>query len=94
MTCYARNENPFVKIGRRTVTVLVTNVVGTPWDTFEIRWDESIVENDAAVRRERFTAAISIAFRSPNMIGPITRNPLGLYVNGFTWSRESGTSDN
>jgi type IV secretory pathway TrbF-like protein/predicted MFS family arabinose efflux permease len=87
LDAYARDENPFDKIGRRTVTVLVTKIMRTAVDTFEVRWEETIVENSVAVRRERFMAAISIAFSSPNTSGLITKNPLGLYVDKFTWSR-------
>jgi type IV secretory pathway TrbF-like protein/predicted MFS family arabinose efflux permease len=88
LDAYARDVTPFDKIGRRTVTVLVTKVVRTGQDTFEARWEEQIVENSAAVRRERFMAAISVAFGSPNTSGSISRNPLGLYVDRFTCSRD------
>jgi type IV secretory pathway TrbF-like protein len=67
---------------------VLTKVVRTGQDTFEVHWEEQIVENSAAVRRERFMAAISIAFSSPNTSGLITKNPLGLYVDRFTWSRD------
>jgi type IV secretion system protein TrbF len=85
---YARDESPFTKIGRRTVTVAVTKVVQTDENTFEVRWEEQILDNSAAVRRERFMAAISIAFNSPSVSRPIIKNPLGLYVDRFTWWRE------
>jgi type IV secretory pathway TrbF-like protein/predicted MFS family arabinose efflux permease len=88
LDAYARDEAPFDKIGRRTVTVLVTKVVRTGQDTFEVRWEEQIIENSAAARRERFMAAISLAFSSPNTSGLITKNPLGLYVDRLTCSRD------
>jgi type IV secretory pathway TrbF-like protein len=88
LDAYVRDETPFDKIGRRTVTVLVTKVARTGQDTFEVRWEEQIVENSAAVRRERFMAAISVAFGSPNTSGSISRNPLGLYVDRFTCARD------
>jgi type IV secretion system protein VirB5 len=45
---YARDESPFTKIGRRTVTVAVTKVVRTAENAFEIRWEEQITENSEA----------------------------------------------
>jgi type IV secretory pathway TrbF-like protein/predicted MFS family arabinose efflux permease len=87
LDAYVRNENPFDKIGRRTVTVLVTKIMRTAIDTFEVCWEETAVENSMAVRRERFIAAISIVFSSANTSGLIIKNPLGLYVDKFTWSR-------
>jgi type IV secretory pathway TrbF-like protein/predicted MFS family arabinose efflux permease len=94
LDAYARDETPFDKIGRRTVTVLVTKVVRTGQDTFEVRWEEQIVENSVAVRREHFMAAISLAFSSPNTSGSISRNPLGLYVDRFSWLRDSMMKNN
>jgi type IV secretory pathway TrbF-like protein len=86
---YAHDESPFTKIGRRTVMVAVTKVVRTAENTFEIRWEEQIIENSEAVRRERFIAAIAIALTSPRASRQISKNPLGLYVDRFTWWRAS-----
>jgi type IV secretion system protein VirB5 len=88
LDAYARDESPFAKIGRRTVTVVVTKVVRAAGDAFEIRWEERISETDAAVKRERFMGAVSIVFKSPNVAGAISSNPLGVYVDSFTWQRD------
>ncbi len=86
LDAYARDETSFDKIGRRTV--LVTKVARTGQDTFNIRWEEQTTDNGVAVRHEHFTVAISIALHSPNTPALITKNPLGLYVDRFTWCRE------
>jgi type IV secretion system protein VirB5 len=86
---YARDESPFTKIGRRTVTVAVTKVVRADEDAFEIHWEERILETGAPVRREHFTGALSIVFGSPSAVRPISKNPLGLYVDSFMWRRDS-----
>jgi type IV secretion system protein TrbF len=85
----AGDENPFMKIGRRTVTVAVTKVVRAAKDAFEIHWEERILETGAPVRWERFTGAVSILFSSPSTARLISKNPLGLYVDSFTWRRDS-----
>jgi type IV secretion system protein VirB5 len=54
LNAYARDESPFTKIGRRTVTVVVTKVVRAAEDAFVIRWEERILETGAPVKRERF----------------------------------------
>jgi type IV secretory pathway TrbF-like protein len=48
----ARDESPFTKIGWRAVAVEVTKVVRAAQDTFEIRWEERILETGAPVERE------------------------------------------
>jgi type IV secretory pathway TrbF-like protein len=89
LDAYARDESPFTKIGRRTVTIAVTKVVRAAEDAFEIRWEEWILETGAPVRWERFTGAVSILFSSPSTARLISKNPLGLYVDSFTWRRDS-----
>ena len=89
LDAYADDENPFMKIGRRTVTVAVTKVVRAAEDAFEIHWEERILETGAPVRWERFTGAVSILFSSASTARLISKNPLGLYVDSFTWRRDS-----
>ena len=52
---YAREADPFTKIGSRTVTAEVTSVVRASSDSFEIRWKENTYENGAIAKTERFT---------------------------------------
>jgi len=89
LNAYARDESPFTKIGQRTVTVVVTKVARAAEDAFAIRWEELILETGGRVRRERFTGVVSILFSSPGTASPISKNPLGLYVDAFTWEADS-----
>jgi type IV secretory pathway TrbF-like protein/predicted MFS family arabinose efflux permease len=89
LNAYARDENPFMKIGRRIVTVVVTKVVRAAEDAFEIHWEERVLETGAPVKTERFMATISIALSSPSMPRLISKNPLGIYVDRLTWWRDS-----
>ncbi len=86
---YSRDDSRFTKIGRRTVTVVVTKVVRAAEDAFEIRWEERIIETGAAVKHESFTGAVSIFVSSPNAIGMTSKNPFGVYVDRFTWRQDS-----
>jgi type IV secretory pathway TrbF-like protein/sugar phosphate permease len=89
LNSYALDESPFTKIGRRIVTIAVTKVVRAAEDAFEVRWEERILETGAPVRWECFTGAVSILFSSPSTARLISKNPLGLYVDSFTWRRDS-----
>ncbi len=89
LNAFARDESPFTKIGRRTVTVVVTKVVRAAEDAFEIRWQERILETGAPVKHERFTGTVSIVVSSPNTPELMSKNPLGLYVDRFTWWHDS-----
>jgi len=89
LNAYARDESPFTKIGQRTVTVVVTKVARAAEDAFAIHWEELILESGGHVRRARFTGVVSIMFGSPSTARLISKNPLGLYVDAFTWEPDS-----
>jgi type IV secretory pathway TrbF-like protein len=85
---YAREADPFSKIGARTATAEVTSVVRASNDSFEIRWKESTYENGAVAKTERFTGVVSVLLKSPSNAETLRKNPLGLYVHSLNWSRD------
>jgi type IV secretory pathway TrbF-like protein len=85
---YAREADPFGKIGARTAAVEVTSVVRASGDSFEIRWKESTYENGAVARVERFTGVVTIILKSPTTPEVLRKNPLGLFVHSLNWSRD------
>jgi type IV secretory pathway TrbF-like protein len=85
---YAREADPFGKIGARTAAVEVTSVVRASGDSFEIRWKESTYENGAVAKVERFTGVVTIILKSPTTPEVLRKNPLGLFVHSLNWSRD------
>jgi type IV secretion system protein VirB5 len=85
---YAREADPFGKIGARTAAVEVTSVVRASGDSFEIRWKESTYENGAVAKVERFTGVVTIILKSPTTPEMLRKNPLGLFVHSLNWSRD------
>ncbi len=85
---YAREADPFGKIGARTAAVEVTSVVRASGDSFEIRWKESTYENGAVAKVERFTGVVTIILKSPTTPEILRKNPLGLFVHSLNWSRD------
>ena len=47
----------------------------------------------AAAGLERWTAVVSIVQQTPRTDERLRRNPLGIYVNGLSWSRELDSSE-
>jgi type IV secretory pathway TrbF-like protein/sugar phosphate permease len=90
---YAREEDPFTKIGLRTVTVEVIYVVRTSNDSFEMSWKERAYQGGAVVRTDRFTGIANLVFKVPTTAETIGKNPLGVYVNAFNWSRHAIEND-
>jgi len=85
---YARENDPFGKIGTRSVTVEVTSVVRASPSSFQIRWREKAFENGAAAGVTSYTGVLTLVTKPPRDAATLRANPLGLYVNAINWSRE------
>ena len=85
---YARTHDPFARIGQESVTVQINSVVRASDSSFQVRWSEHRFVNGAAAGIERWTAVVSIVLQTPRTERRLRRNPLGIYVNGLSWSRE------
>lgn len=85
---YARTNDPFARIGQESVTVQVNSVVRASDSSFQVRWSEHRFVNGAAAGIERWTAVVSVVLQTPRTEQRLRRNPLGIYVNGLSWSRE------
>ena len=90
---YARANDPFTRIGRETVTVQINSVVRVSDTSFQIRWAEQRYVNGAAAGTERWTAVVSIVLQTPRSEERLRRNPLGIYVNGLSWSQELDSTE-
>ena len=90
---YARVNDPFARIGKESVTVQITSVVRASDASFNVRWMERRYVNGAAAGLERWTAVVSIVQQTPRTEERLRRNPLGIYVNGLSWSRELDSSE-
>ena len=90
---YARAADPFSRIGQHSVTVAVNSVVRASDASFQVRWTERRYVNGEAAGLERWTAVLSIVLQAPRSEERLRKNPLGIYVNGLSWSRELETAE-
>ncbi|WP_398494395.1 conjugal transfer protein TrbF [Variovorax sp.] len=85
---HARANDPFSRIGQQSVAVQVTSVVRASEASFQVRWTERRYVNGEAAGLERWTGVLSVVLQAPRTEERLRRNPLGIYVNGLSWSRE------
>jgi type IV secretion system protein VirB5 len=85
---YARENDPFAKVGRETVAVEVTSVVRASDTSFQVRWLERIFEGGALKDTKRLTGLFSIVVTPPRTVEAVRKNPLGIYVHTFNWSQD------
>lgn len=90
---YALSNNPFVRIGKESVTVQIISVVRASDSSFNVRWTEKRFINGAPAGIEHWNAVISIVLQAPRTEQRLRKNPLGIYVNGLSWSRELDASE-
>ena len=85
----ARSSNPFADIGARTATVQVTSVVRVSDNSYQVKWTENAFVPGGAASVSHWTAIMTVVVKAPRSVEILRRNPLGLYVDGIDWSRNS-----
>jgi type IV secretory pathway TrbF-like protein len=85
---YARANDPFTKVGRQQIAVEVSSVLRASPDSFRVAWTEKHYENGQLAGSERWTAILTIVIQTPRDAEQLRANPLGIYVNAISWSRE------
>jgi type IV secretion system protein VirB5 len=91
---YAQANDPFKRVGQRTISAQVTSVVRVSDRSFQVKWIEQTYDHDALAKTEHWTAILSIVSKNPVSADVLRKNPLGLYVNGINWSRELSPNEN
>ena len=90
---YASKNDPFARVGKESVTVQITSVTRASDSSFNVRWTEQRFANGAPTGTERWNAVVSIVLQTPRTEQRLRKNPLGIYVNGLSWSRELDASE-
>jgi type IV secretion system protein TrbF len=90
---YARENDPFAKVGRETMAIEVTSVVRASESSFQVRWLEKSFEGGVPKASHRLTGIFSIVVTPPRTVDLVRKNPLGIYVHAFNWSQDLNTGD-
>ena len=85
---YARANDPFAKVGKQQIAVEVSSVIRASADSFRVAWTERRYEDGKLSATERWTAILTVVIQTPRDAERLRANPLGIYVNAISWSRE------
>jgi type IV secretion system protein VirB5 len=85
---YARANDPFTKVGKQQIAVEVSSVIRASADSFRVAWTERRYEDGKLSATERWTAILTIVVQPPRDAERLKANPLGIYINAISWSRE------
>lgn len=59
-------------------------------ESFRVAWVERGYENGSLASTERWAAILTIVIQAPRDADRLRKNPLGVYVNAISWSKELG----
>ena len=90
---YARDNDPFAKVGRETVATEISSVVRATDSSFQVRWVERVFEGGALKDTRRLTGLFSIIITPPKTVEAVRKNPLGIYVHTFNWSQDVSSGE-
>ena len=90
---YARDNDPFTKVGRETVATEISSVVRATDASFQVRWIERVFEGGALKDTRRLTGLFSIIITPPKTVEAVRKNPLGIYVHTFNWSQDVSSGE-
>ena len=85
---HARANDPFAEIGRTQVAVEVSSVIRASPDSFRIAWTERRYQDGSLAEASRWSAIATVVVRRPRTADALRRNPLGLFVDAISWSKE------
>lgn len=85
---YARAVEPFKRVGQASTSVEVISVVRASATSFQVRWSERKFQQSSPVASERWTAILTLQVKPPVDELQLRKNPLGVYVDSVSWTRE------
>jgi type IV secretion system protein VirB5 len=87
---FARNNDPFSNLGKLQISVEVSSVIRASPSSFRVAWIQRTYENSSLSATERWTAILTAVIDQPRDADRLRKNPLGVYVNAISWSKEMG----
>lgn len=85
-----RANSPFERAEKETVTVEVKTVLPIGGDTWQVEWVETTRGRNGEVQRtDEWQAAVTVVISPPSDEMTILRNPLGVYIPEFSWTKRA-----
>jgi type IV secretion system protein VirB5 len=75
-------NSPFELVGQIRRTVEIESVLNITGRSYQINWNETVVDSSSAQRRTRYRGVVTIRLITPTD-ATIRRNPLGIYIENF-----------
>lgn len=87
LTEIARQDDPFLSLGRVGRTVYIRSIIARSDDSYEVSWIERSTNDSGMNDGEAYSGVFTVTTRPPRNADEIAVNPLGLLISDFSWSR-------
>src|SRR5712691_5086118 len=88
LNSYARERDPFGKVGKVSIAVDVQRVLPLTETSYDVQWTETIYDaNGVKTEDAKYSGLFAVRMQSPQTALALIHNPLGIYIDGFSWSR-------
>lgn len=88
VNAYYKENSPFDRQSTERVRVKVNSIVQINKDTYQIDWEEIVSDpRGMKMRTDSFKASISFILVPPSTQAEIIKNPIGLYIKEFNFSK-------
>lgn len=87
LNAYFKQTNPIALLGKKTITVQISDVNPISPATLHVDWVETIVNNNGQEEGKKgYSGVFTVALKQPKTREEILRNPLGIYIIDFNIS--------
>jgi type IV secretory pathway TrbF-like protein len=89
LNSYARERDPFGKVGKVSIAVDVQRVLPLTETSYDVQWTETIYDvNGVKTEDAKYSGLFAVRMQPPTTAQALKDNPLGIYIDGFSWSRK------
>jgi type IV secretion system protein TrbF len=89
LNSYARERDPFGKVGRVSIAVDVQRVLPLTETSYDVQWSETTYDaNGVKTEDAKYSGLFAVRMQPPTTAQALKDNPLGIYIDGFSWSRK------
>jgi type IV secretion system protein TrbF len=83
----ARQDDPFKQLGNTGRTVHIRSIVQRTDKSWQVTWTEETSGLSLPIR-ESYTGLFTVKLAPPRNANQVATNPLGLFIEDFSWSRD------
>lgn len=85
---YYKEHSPFERAEKERVTVTIKSVLQMSKNTWQIDWTEEVMNDQGiAVAKSDYRGLATVEIIPPKTESEILKNPVGLFIKDFTWSK-------